>query len=69
MKISARNTLKGKVVSVEKGATTAHVKIEVADGTVITSSITNEAVDSLGLTVGAQAYAVVKASDVMIAVD
>ncbi len=69
MKISARNTLKGKVVSVEKGATTAHVKIEVADGTVITASITNEAVDSLGLTVGGQAYAVVKASDVMIAVD
>ena len=69
MRISARNQLKGKIVAVEKGATTAHVKIEVADGTVITSSITNEAVDSLGLTVGGQAYAVVKASDVMIAVD
>ena len=69
MKISARNTLKGRIVSVEKGATTAHVKIEVADGTVITASITNEAVDSLGLAVGGQAYAVVKASDVMIAVD
>ena len=69
MKISARNVLKGKIVSVEKGATTAHVKIEVAPGQVITSSITNEAVDSLKLTVGSEAYAVVKSSDVMIAVD
>ena len=47
MRISARNVLKGKVVSVEKGATTAHVKIEVAGGQVMTASITNEAVDSL----------------------
>ncbi|GEP00271.1 TOBE domain-containing protein [Methylobacterium haplocladii] len=69
MKISARNVLKGKVVSVEKGATTAHVKIEIASGQVVTSAITNEAVDSLGLTVGGDAYAVIKSSDVMIAVD
>lgn len=69
MKISARNTLKGKIVSIEKGATTAHVKIEIAGGQVVAASITNEAVDSLGLTVGGEAYAVVKASDVMIAVD
>ncbi|GJE25534.1 TOBE domain-containing protein [Methylobacterium organophilum] len=69
MKISARNVLKGKIVSVEKGATTAHVKIEVGPGQVVTSAITNEAVDSLKLTVGGEAYAVVKASDVMIAVD
>lgn len=69
MKISARNRLKGKVVSVTKGATTAHVKIDIGNGIVITSSITNDAVDELGLVVGAQAYAVVKASDVMVAVD
>ncbi|GJE56263.1 MULTISPECIES: TOBE domain-containing protein [Methylobacterium] len=69
MKISARNVLKGKIVSVEKGATTAHVKIEVASGQVVTSAITNEAVDSLGLAVGGEAYAVIKSSDVMIAVD
>ena len=69
MKISARNVIKGKVVAVEKGATTAHVKIEIAGGQVVTSAITNEAVDSLKLTVGGEAYAVVKASDVMIAVD
>lgn len=69
MQISARNTLKGKIVSVEKGTTTAHVKIEVASGQVITAAITNEAVDSLGLAVGKEAYAVVKASDVMVAID
>jgi molybdopterin-binding protein len=69
MKISARNVIKGKVVAVDKGATTAHVKIEIAGGQVVTSAITNEAVDSLRLTVGGEAYAVVKASDVMIAVD
>jgi len=69
MKISARNQLKGKVVEIVKGATTAHVRIEVAGGAIVTSSITNEAVDALGLAVGTEAYAVVKASDVMIAVD
>lgn len=69
MKISARNVIKGKVVAVEKGATTAHVKIEIASGQVVTAAITNEAVDSLKLTVGGEAYAVVKASDVMVAVD
>jgi molybdopterin-binding protein len=69
MKISARNVLKGKVVSVEKGATTAHVKIEIAGGQLVTASITNESVDSLKLTVGGEAYAVVKSSDVLVAVD
>ncbi|MCC6467057.1 MAG: TOBE domain-containing protein [Alphaproteobacteria bacterium] len=68
MKISARNRLKGKIVEVKKGATTAHVRIDVG-GTVMTASITNEAVDELALKVGQQALAVVKASDVMIAVD
>ena len=69
MKISARNRLKGKIVEITKGATTAHVRIDVANGTTVTSSITNEAVDELDLKVGQDAYAVVKASDVMIAVD
>jgi len=69
MKISARNRLKGKVVGVTKGATTAHVHIDIGNGVVVTSSITNEAVDELGLVVGGDAYAVVKASDVMVAVD
>lgn len=68
MKLSARNVLKGKVVEITKGATTAHVKLDVG-GTIVTSSITNTAVDELKLTVGQDAYAVVKASDVMIGVD
>jgi molybdopterin-binding protein len=69
MKISARNTLKGKIVEVTKGATTAHVRIDIGNDVVVTSSITNAAVDELGLAVGGEAYAVVKASDVMVAVD
>jgi molybdopterin-binding protein len=68
MKISARNTLKGKIVEVTKGATTAHVKIDVG-GTVVTASITNAAVDELKLAPGKDAYAVIKASDVMIGTD
>jgi molybdopterin-binding protein len=51
MKISARNVLKGKIIDVTKGATTAHVKVD-ACGIVVTSSITNAAVDDLKLTVG-----------------
>lgn len=65
MQISARNRLKGKVVEVTKGAVTAHVVIDVG-GTMVTAAITNEAVDELKLAVGDEAYAVVKASDVMI---
>ena len=68
MKISARNQLKGKIVEITKGATTAHVRIDIG-GAIVTSSITNAAVDDLGLAVGKDAYAVVKASDVMIAID
>ena len=68
MKLSARNVLRGKVVSVERGATTAHVRLDVG-GTIVTASITNEAVDELGLKDGMEASAVVKASDVMVAVD
>ena len=60
--------LKGKVVEVTKGATTALVKIDVG-GTGVTASITNQAVDELGLKVGEQAYAVIKASDVMVGKD
>jgi molybdopterin-binding protein len=69
MKISARNRLKGKVTDIVKGATTAHVRIDIGNGTIVTASITNEAVDERALTVGGEAYAVVKASDVMVAID
>jgi molybdopterin-binding protein len=68
MRLSARNRLKGKVVEVTKGQTTAHVRIDIG-GAVITASITNEAVDELGLKPGDEAYAVVKASDVMVGKD
>ncbi|AHB48933.1 transporter [Hyphomicrobium nitrativorans NL23] len=67
MKLSARNVLQGKIVEIVKGATTAHVKIDVG-GTTITASITNEAVDDLKLENGMTASAVIKASDVMIGV-
>ncbi|MCJ2062180.1 TOBE domain-containing protein [Methylobacterium sp. J-088] len=69
MKISARNIIEGTVAAIEKGATTAHVRIEIMPGQIVTAAVTNEAVDSLGLTVGGSAYAVIKASDVMVAVD
>jgi len=69
MRLSARNQIKGKILSMTKGATTAHVRVEIASGQVITSSITNEAADELGLRAGASATVVIKASDVMIAVD
>jgi molybdopterin-binding protein len=67
MKLSARNQIHGKVAGVEKGQTTAHVRIDIGHGVVITASITNEAVDDLSLKVGDSATAVIKASDVMVA--
>lgn len=68
MKISARNRLKGKIVEVKKGTTTAHVKIDVG-GQIVTAAITNESVDELKLATGQSAYAIVKASDVMVGID
>ncbi|HJY52188.1 MAG TPA: TOBE domain-containing protein, partial [Stellaceae bacterium] len=61
------NQIKGKLVEVRKGTTTAHVRIDIGNGVIITSSITNEAVDDLGLRAGDEAIAVIKASDVMVA--
>jgi molybdopterin-binding protein len=69
MKLSARNKLKGKIVEVQKGATTTHVRIDIGGGTAVTASITNEAADELKLANGQNAYAVIKASDVMVGVD
>ncbi len=68
MKISARNQLAGTIVDIHKGATTSHVIIEVG-GAKLFASITNEAVAELGLEKGKAATAVIKASDVMVAVD
>jgi molybdopterin-binding protein len=68
MKISARNQLAGTVVEVVKGATTSHVRIDIGNA-IVTASITNEAVDELQLAKGKPAIAVIKASDVMVAVE
>jgi molybdopterin-binding protein len=66
MELSARNQIKGRIVEVHKGQTTAHVRIDVGNGVVITSSITNEAIDDLGLKTGDSVFAIIKASDVMV---
>jgi len=65
-KISARNQLAGRVVEVRKGATTAHVKVDLGNGVIVTASITNEAVDDLQLASDDKVVAIVKATDVMI---
>jgi molybdopterin-binding protein len=69
MRISARNQIKGTVIEVTKGATTSHVRVDIGNGQVVTSSITNEAVDELGIKAKGQVIVVIKASDVMIAVN
>ena len=69
MKISARNQLKGKIKNITKGAVNSEVTLELADGIEIISIITNLSVKNLGLKEGKVAYAVIKASNVMIATD
>jgi molybdopterin-binding protein len=69
MKISARNILKGKVKQIIPGAVNSEVVIETANGETIVSVITKESADSLGLKEGKEVYAVIKASNVMVAVD
>jgi molybdopterin-binding protein len=68
MKLSARNRLRGTIVDVKKGTTTSHVRIDVG-GQIVTAAITNDSVDDLKLSAGQTAYAVIKASDVMVGVD
>lgn len=69
MRISARNQLKGTVVDIREGAVNAIVVIDIGGGNKVSSSITIEAVRELGLKVGSPAYAVIKATSVMVAVD
>jgi molybdopterin-binding protein len=69
MKISARNVLKGKVVRVTAGAVNAEIVIELAGGNQIISMITKESAEKLGLAKGKEVYAVIKASNVMVAID
>ena len=66
MKLSARNQLKGTVISVEKGHTTGHVRIDIGHGNVVTSAITNEAIDDLRLAAGDAVVAIIKSSDVIV---
>ena len=67
--LSARNQIEGTVVKVEKGAVNGHVTIEDADGVRISGSITNESIEALGFKEGGKAVAVIKATDVMVAID
>ncbi|HET7802795.1 MAG TPA: TOBE domain-containing protein [Pseudolabrys sp.] len=68
MKLSARNQLKGKIVEVKKGTTTAHVRIDIG-GQTITAAITNDSVNELKLEKGKTAYAIIKATSVMVGTD
>lgn len=69
MKLSARNMLKGKVKKIITGAVNSEIIIETAGGETIVSIITKESVESLGLKEGKDVYAVIKVSNVMVAVD
>jgi molybdopterin-binding protein len=69
MKLSARNILKGKVVKVMRGAVNSEVTIDLPGGTQLVSIITNTSVDNLGLKEGKEAYAIIKASNVLVGVD
>lgn len=69
MKIGARNILKGEIVDIAKGGTTSLVKIDIGGGTIITASLTNASAEELGLAPGRKAYAVFKATDVLVGVD
>ena len=69
MKISARNIFKGKIVKVVRGAVNAEVTIKLPGGTQLVSIITNSSVDNLSLTDGKEAYAIIKASNVMVGID
>ena len=69
MKLSARNQLKGTVVDIQEGAVNGIVKLDIGGGNVISSTISMAAIKELGLKVGGEAYAVIKATSVMIGVD
>jgi molybdopterin-binding protein len=69
MKLSARNQIKGTIIEVRNGVTTTHLRIEIGEGRIITSAITKESAEELGLEPGKEAYAIIKASDVMVAID
>ncbi len=69
MKLSARNMLKGKIISLTKGAVAAEVQVDVGNGNVITSTITVSSVERLGLAEGKEVAVIIKASEVILGVD
>jgi molybdopterin-binding protein len=69
MKLSARNQLKGKIKSVDIGAVNVEVGVEIAPGQVVTSIVTKKSCDALQLSVGKEAYVIIKASNVMLGTD
>ena len=69
MQLSARNNLKGKVVKLTPGAVNTEVQLQLPGGDIVVSIITQESAEKLGLEVGKEAYAIIKASNIMIAVD
>ena len=69
MKLSARNQFKGKVVDIQKGAVNGIVKIDIGGGNVMSATISMNAIQELGLEVGKEAYAVVKATSVIVGID
>ena len=69
MKLSARNQFKGKVVDIQKGAVNGIVRIDIGGGNVMSATISMNAIQELGLEVGKEAYAVVKATSVMVGID
>ncbi|MBO5544436.1 MAG: TOBE domain-containing protein [Oscillospiraceae bacterium] len=69
MKLSARNQFKGKVVDIQEGAVNGIVKIDIGGGNVMSATISMNAIKELGLVVGKEAYAVVKATSVMVGID
>ena len=69
MKLSARNQFKGKVVDIQEGAVNGIVKIDIGGGNVMSATISMNAIKELGLEVGKEAYAIVKATSVMVGID
>ena len=69
MKLSARNVLRGKVVSIDKGKVTAIVKVDIGGGNIVTSSITMAALEELKLKKGSDVQAIIKASEVLLGVE
>ncbi|MBB4198855.1 transporter [Rhodoblastus sphagnicola] len=68
MRISARNSIAGKVIGIRHSANTAHVDISIV-GTILTAEVTNETVEELDLKIGDKVYAVVKPNDIMLGID